>query len=429
MLQWRRRHWIPPAALCVGQMAHGISWILLLVLATQRPFVLGLPALGWLHLVALGWLTMTALAVLIHVIPTFTEVPWWGERMARTSLLFYGVGVTALVTAFWIRSVDALPWAGSLVALALVGYLIPAGRTLMAAFAQARLEAAIARALSIMLACLFVTALIGVGLAWALAGRGEASLLSYGPPIHASFGLIGWLTVLIMGVSTRTVRPITGAGSRHPWAHITAGALEICGLVAIAAGVALGAPLMQWIGLIGVFVGALVYVGDLADVLQRASVAHRPPQAFLAVGALWLVAGLGLSVGALAGEPWGAAALYLLLIGWIGQMMNGHLHHIGVRLIATMARGDDDETRPDELLVPALSWASFGLFQAAVAAGGLALMFSARQLLTAAALAGLVGWIAMGTNVVIATRRARQQQLPPASPTTISLLRERTVDR
>jgi hypothetical protein len=39
-----------------------LSWVLLLVLATRTPFVLGLPALGWLHLVVLGWLTMTASA-------------------------------------------------------------------------------------------------------------------------------------------------------------------------------------------------------------------------------------------------------------------------------------------------------------------------------------------------------------------------------
>lgn len=80
-----------------------------------------------------------------------------------------------------------LPWAGSLVALALLCYLVPAGRTLAAAFARARLEAAIARALPITLTSLFVSALIGVALAWAIAGRGPASLLSYGPPIHASF--------------------------------------------------------------------------------------------------------------------------------------------------------------------------------------------------------------------------------------------------
>lgn len=50
-------------------------------------------------------------------------------------------------------------------------------------------------------------------------------------------------------------------------------------------------------------------------------------------------------------------------------------NHIGIRLIAAMVRGDEDQTRPGELLVSPLSWASFVCFQAAVATGELALMF------------------------------------------------------
>jgi hypothetical protein len=45
MAETKRRHWIPPAALGAGQLAHAVSWVLLFLLATRRPFVLGLPAL------------------------------------------------------------------------------------------------------------------------------------------------------------------------------------------------------------------------------------------------------------------------------------------------------------------------------------------------------------------------------------------------
>jgi hypothetical protein len=64
-----------------------------------------------------------------------------------------------------------------------------------------------------------------------------------------------------------------------------------------------------------------------------------------------------LSLSVLAGAPWGADAVYVLLIGWIGPMVNGPLCHIGIRLIAAMVRGDEDQTRPGELLVSPLSWA------------------------------------------------------------------------
>jgi hypothetical protein len=134
---------------------------------------------------------------------------------------------------------------------------------------------------------------------------------------------------------------------------------------------------------------------------------------------VWLIVGLALSLSVLAGTSWGAAAIYVLVIGWISQMVNGHLYHIGIRLVATITRGDDDETQPAELLVLPLTWASFALFQAAVALGGIALVLDLNEILSAAACAGLAGWIVMGLNVAVAARRGRR---PPASPLTISLL-------
>jgi hypothetical protein len=418
-----RRHWIPPVALVAGQLAHGASWILLLVLALHRPFTLGAPALGWLHLIALGWLTMTALAILVHVIPGFTDATWTGEGIARGAIFIFEAAVLVLVVAFWNGATAVLPWAGTLIVLALGAYLVPASRTLATGFAGPETEAAIARALLITLGSLFITALIGAALAWALAAGGPAPLLSSGPPIHASFGIIGWLTVLVMGVSTRTVRPITGARSRRPWAHIVAGGCEIGGVLLFAIGLTLRTPVVEWIGVVAVVLGALVYVADLLDILLRATVVHRPPQAFLGVAAAWLVAGLGLSVGAAAGSPSGAAAVYVLLVGWLGQMVNGHLYHIGIRLIATIALGDGDETRPGELLTAPLSWASFALFQMAVAGGACALVFTWPSLLAGAASAGICAWIATCANAAIALRRALNFREPPDSPLTVSLLR------
>jgi len=230
-----RRHWIPPAGLLTGFAAHGISWIVLLVLAVRKPFAVGLPALAWVHLVALGWLTMIALSVLVYVIPTFTDVAWKGELLARRALVVYACGVAALVAAFWWQALPALPWAATLVLTGLGCYLVPAARILAAGYARPRVEAAIARALSATLASLLVTAGLGFILAWALAGRLPSSVIVFGPQIHAAFGTIGWLTVLIMGVSTQTVRPITGGRSRFGWAHAAAGGAEFVGLIAMAA--------------------------------------------------------------------------------------------------------------------------------------------------------------------------------------------------
>lgn len=413
----RPGRWIPPQGLVFGQLAHGASWIVLLVLAVSGRIDAGLPALGWVHLVALGWLTMTALSVLIFVIPAFTDVVWRWEPLARASLAVYAAGVLILVAAFCTSTLSMLPWGGTIVALGLLGYAVPAALTLTAALRLGSIEAAIARALAETLTFLLCAAGLGVAFTWALNGRLPEAVPAIAAPIHAELGLIGWLTVLVMGVSARTAGPIAGERSRGPWRHITAVSAEALGVVVLAAGSASRSPAVLWSGVALIGLGVAVYVADLASVLLRASVRHRPPQAFLTAAALWLVAAFVLFVGALRGLPWWTTCAYVVLIGWIGQMVNGHLHHIGVRLIATAFRGDDDETRPEELLSPVLSWTAFALFQAALVLGVTGLLGGSPPLLACGAVAGLTGWAAMVANTACAARSARR---PPAM---ISLLR------
>ncbi|MGH7727684.1 MAG: hypothetical protein ACREM2_02665 [Vulcanimicrobiaceae bacterium] len=401
------RPWIPPAGLLAGGVAHGVSWVLLFVLAVQGRATLSLPALAWLHLVALGWLTLIALSVLIHVIPTFTGIPLRAAQTARGALAVYAVAVAVLVAAFWNGAVALLPWATLLVVLALLVYLIPAARTLGVALRRGVLEAAIARALAVTLSFLALAALLGATLGWALAGRLPVALLGAGPHVHAALGLIGWLTILVMGVSTRTIGPIAGAGSRVRSIHIVVGSLQFLGVTALALGFAVALPAVVLLGIAAAVLGSLAYAANLFDVLRRATVPHRPPQAFLAAAAAWLLVGAAMVVATLAGASWGAAAIYVVLVGWVGQMVNGHLYHIGTRLIATMAGGDEDETRPGKLLTAPLSWASFALFQAAVGAGCIALVTSLGPLLAGAALCGLAAWIVMAANLALANRRAR----------------------
>ena len=403
--------WIPPEGFIFGQLAFGASWIVLLVVALRGAAGVGLAALGWVHLVALGWLTMTALSVLVHVIPSFTDAVWRWESLARRSLAVFAAGVLVLVAGFLSATLSLLPWGGLLVGLGLAGYAVPAAFTLVSAFRVGKVEATIARGLGATLAFLLVAAGFGVAFTLMLDGRVPASSLAFGAPAHAALGLVGWLTVLAMGVSARTVAPITGGRSRRPWCHSAAGAAQALGTIGLAAGFAMASPAVVWSATIVLGAGIAIYVADLADVLRRATVRHRPPQAFLAAAALWLVVAFALGAGALGGFAWGSALIYVATIGWLGQIVLAHVHHIGVRLLATAFRGDDDETRPDVLLSAPLSWTAFALFQVAVALGLAALLADSSGMLATAAVAGFFGWIAMVANALFAARRASR---PPA---------------
>jgi|GEM_PF-664185 len=411
-----RTHWIPPGGLLAGQLSFGAAWLLLVALGTGRGGLLA--PLAWVHLVALGAITTIALSILIHVVPAFTDATWRGERVARAAIAPFWIGAVALAAAFWLDRTSVLPWAAGLVVAALIAYLVPALVTLRAAFAAGGTEAAIARALGGTLAALAVTAALGLVMSFALGGLVSPAVLNASPPVHAAFGILGWLTLLVMGVSARTLRPIAGMRTRYPLLHVFGGAAIAIGTLLLAAGLALAIAGVVASGFVLVAAGAASYVFDAGDVLGRATVPHRPPQAFIGAALLWLCAGIVLWGAALRGAASGAAAVYVLLIGWIGQMVNAHLHHIGIRLVATMARGEDDETRPQELLALPLTWTTFALFQLAVALGAYGLLARRPVLVAAAGGCGFVAWAMMCVNVAIARRRAAA----PPSGAVISLL-------
>jgi hypothetical protein len=401
-----RRHWIPPAALIYAQLAHGCSWAIVLWAAWTGEFGNALYGFAWIHTVALAWITMAALAVLVHALPNFIDAEWPGETAARYALVGYGAGVALLIYGFLGHS-NVLPIAGSLILASLLVYLATAFGTIARAMKGERVQRAVARAFSITFVFLIATAIIGFALAWMAGGRDVPAFVATLPAAHANLGILGWLTLLVFGVSMRTLRPITGGATRMRWMHIVTGSFMVVGVPLIAAGVASSVSVLAWIGGALVAIAALGYASDVFDILIRARNPHRPPQAFAAVGVLWLLASLAIGGGVLAGKAWQEAYIFMLLMGWIGQFVNAHLHHIGIRLLSTIFRGEDDETRPQELLETRLSWFTFFAFQAAIALVVASLMYHSPGLAARGAVFGLIGWIAMLFNILAAALRAR----------------------
>lgn len=402
-----RRHWIPPAALVYAHLAHGFSWALLLWAAWSAS-VHGYAGFAWIHAVVLAWVTMAALAVLIHALPNFVDVEWRGEAIARWSLLAYGIGTALLVYGF-LGHARILGPAGDLLLASIVVYSATAFVTLAQAMRGERVQRAVARAFGGTFLFLVATAVIGYGLASMLAGRGIMWAASL-PSAHAALGTLGWLSLLIFGVSMRTLRPITGQATRMRWMHIVVGTFALFGVPLLAAGLASQRMTLAWIGAALFAIAAIGYSADVFDILRRATNPHRPPQAFVLCSILWFLAALVIGGGALAGKSWQSAYIMALLMGWIGQMVIAHFHHIGVRLIATVYRGEDDETRPQELLETRLSWYTLAAFQIAIALVVVGLLQDKLGLIARGGIFGLSAWIAMTANALAA--RARAKVLP-----------------
>lgn len=397
----KARFWIPPLPLAAGLAFQLGAWAL--VAADALAPGAGLE-LAWVHAVAVGWLTVTALSVLLHVVPAFTDLEWRAPDLARGAAFAVPLAALALVAGFAARSGPAVALAALVLAAAILVYAGSALATLRGP-APDRTSAAIARALAITLGALAATALLGALLGQAY-GRGDARLLALAPS-HALLGIVAWLTVLVSGVSARTFRPMLGARSRWPTAHVAAGA----GLAGGAVLAALGAPWSPALLRAGVALGALgalAYLADALDILRRAQAPHAAPRAFVGAALLWLALAAALALGASWGAPLGRAAVVLALAGWLGQMVNAHLHHLGVRVLATLVLGEDDETRPWELLAAPLSWTAFAAAQLAVAGTAAYALGGGGGLGLGGAACGIVGVAALALNAGTAVRRARR---------------------
>jgi len=400
------RAWIPPYALIFAQFAHGASWALVLWAAWSGNLHNPMYGLAWVHTAALGWITMAALAILTFALPNFIDARWRGLTLARRTLALFGIGVVLQVYAF--LNDAALLWiAGTILAAALLVYLGTAFATAAAGMRGERVQRAVARAFGGTLLFLLATALLGLGLAFMLSGKSVAPWIAASAPAHANLGTLGWLSLLVFGVSMRTLRPIAGNGTRFRWMHIAVGSLALLGIPLLAAGTAAHVQILAWIGGALFAAAAGGYAFDVLDILRRATVAHRPPQAFVGAAICWLLIVLALGAGVLQGRPWQSAYAFALLAGWIGQMVNAHIHHIGIRLLSTIYRGEDDETQPGELLEARLSWFSFFAFQIAVAIVTAALIRSDAGLAARGAVFGLAAWTAMAANIFAARLRAK----------------------
>lgn len=416
------RPWIPPAALLAGQLAHGASWLMLLAFAWPSTPGLSMPALAWIHTIALGWLTLTALGVMVHVIPGFLGVEWVAEGLARWSLLPFGSGVLALVTGFALSVPLALSTGSGLILLGLLGFMGPALATVLSFRPPAGSKAPFRTAFILVLGALGVAAALGATMAWALAGAPWGQVLAWLPPIHAVLAGGGWLSLLIIGVSTRTLFPVTGRRRVKLRFHgLVSGGFTL-GLVLLLIGLLPGAahPGWRWAGMAAVTVAAVLYGLDSAKLVIGAPNDHKPPIAFVAMTLIYLVAMVLIGIGVNAGHPeWQAALAFVGLVGWMGQSVNGYLLHIGIRLLTTMVRGDEDETRPGALLAPSLSWTAFGASQVATIGGTALLLGGLGQYLPWVGACGLVGWGALVLNVRMAYLKARQWPKDPEIPLTV----------
>jgi len=362
----------PRWALALAQLAHAASWVLLFWIATSQGIVGLTPAaIAWIHLVALGWITLTALAILIPLIPATTGVLWKAPRLQHLALAGFALGAICFPAA-WLAFERAIPALGGILVVAAIFYVALALWTLAGAARGERVERAVARAFSLSLAIFAIVAIIGATLAGAIAAADIPAWFGNLARAHALLALLGWLTLLIYGVSARTLRLLFAVRSRLLFAHIVVGTLGMAGALLLAAGAGAGSLATMWVGAVAMAIAAVAYAVDTLDIVARSQGA-MVVRAFVVASVLWSLVAVALGIGTLLGHHWGDAFGYVVLVGWVGQMLDAHL--------ASLAR-------------PLPAWLSFAAFQSAVLYGLVGLLAGFAAPVALAAAFGALGWCA-----------------------------------
>ncbi len=405
----REPRWIPASPLVAGIAFQLAGWVIAGVHALHpRPS----DAFAWVHAVALGWLTTIALSVLIRILPQTTDRPWRLEGLARGALAGVVAGAIGMVAGFFASTLVLA--AGAVLAAASIGAYVFAALLTLARRVGGRREAAIARALGVTLALLGLTAIAGVILALSI--DREFAVPAQLLPVHATLGVAGWLTILTTGVAARTLRVILDTDSRLPHAHVLVGSGLVAGVVLVCMHGPLG--ILAIVGFTVIAAAAACFALDAIDRAARSRVPNPAARIGVVASSAWIVvAALAALTASVRGSgTLGGVAVVAALVGWVGSMMLAHLHHIGVRLIATSVIGDDDETPPWALISAPLSVATLVAYEAGalllcggVAAGADAAAPPARAatfVLCAAAL-GVLATSLLAANLATAVARAR----------------------
>lgn len=151
------------------------------------------------HTLLLGWGTAIALGALQQLIPVLFSTTLYSERLARWAAVLYVVGVSSLILGFW--RLGPLPFIVGVscvfVAIGMVG--VNVWRSQRGTLTQsARVTQPYVRSAYTYLA---LTVLAGIVLAINMFTGTLRHVHHILLPAHMTFGLVGWFTMLILGIS------------------------------------------------------------------------------------------------------------------------------------------------------------------------------------------------------------------------------------
>ena len=301
-----------------------------LLLVWRGPALLGAPvgdlrALALTHLFTLGWLTMTIVGATYQLVPVVLEVRLRSEGLARSGYPLLLAGIALLVGGFWTGRTGLLIPGALLTAGALLAYAAHLTATVLGATAHRMQRLFFLGATAYLSLVCALGGLMAADFRWNFL---RADLL----PVHVIAAVLGWVTLLAMGVAYKLTPMFALSHGHGDGAGMVVFGLWFAGTVLLILGVALGwpAPAVAALGLPLVAAIALFLRDQHAFFRTR----YRP---HLDVGSRLVVAACGyLALTAVAGWLDLAGAVHLppaslvilAVLGWLGCLVAGQTYKI-----------------------------------------------------------------------------------------------------
>ncbi len=158
--------------------------------------------LGLTHIATLGWINMIIFGAMFQLVPVLLEVPLWKVKLGEWQFWIYLVGVIGLVVGFLRFSVGAhLDASAALVTLAGYVFIWNMVRTMLTVQKWDITGFFLIAALIYFFITITLGLILTVNLGHPFIDRSHIDYLK----IHAHFGLIGWASMVIMGVAMKLI--------------------------------------------------------------------------------------------------------------------------------------------------------------------------------------------------------------------------------
>lgn len=325
------------------------------------------------HCFTLGFLTMTIFGALHQLLPVVLRVQIHSVRWAHVSFWSYAPGVALFAGGLAAGSMPLRHLGIAMVAFGIVGVVVNVGLALRAAPRRTVVWGAIAVALA------FLTSTLGIGLVLlrnldtAFLAGARVRVLA----VHLHIAMIGWVLIMIVGVSYRLLPMFllahldTSRLTRAAIACLAAGVVVLCaGLIHAATAInPASARAIAWVGIALIEGGVLFYLVRAREVYRarmrpRLDAGLRHVAMSLAFMAVSAVLGPIVFYEGSAHPGLDIAYVTLALLGGLVLLVIGFFHKIAPFLVWISRFRNDLGRRP----VPAVG----DLYSSRVAHGGFA---------------------------------------------------------